>query len=279
MKRTTVVTLLIAAVLAIGGLAYFALRPTPSLERTPQTATTTPPAAQPQPQATAPATTATPARTTPAATTPPVAATAPFAFRRLTIDGTRDLVEACFSFSQALNETGNVRYDDYLKLTPVTKPAIRVAGDRRHIQSRDQAKSKIQNVKQKKEKQKNARDALKDVEPVAAVAVVQNVRLRFRRDQNPVYRVEQQWKKNAEYLDKKEIRHVVNVLDMIVEYFRSIKGGGIRVHVHEEKKPKRHDAGQLMEFSQQEGCAEFYRHCLPARAAAKSGIENPARSD
>jgi uncharacterized protein YfaS (alpha-2-macroglobulin family) len=128
MKRTTVVTLLIAAVLAIGGLAYFALRPTPSLERTPQTATTTPP--PPQTQANAPATPATPARTTPAATTPPVAATAPFAFRRLTIDGTRDLVEACFSFSQALNESGNVRYDDYVKLTPVTKPAIRVAGDR-----------------------------------------------------------------------------------------------------------------------------------------------------
>jgi uncharacterized protein YfaS (alpha-2-macroglobulin family) len=128
MKRTTVVTLLIAAVLAIGGLAYFALRPTPSLERAPQTATTAPP-----PQASAPATPATPAtpaRTTPAATTPPIAATAPFAFRRLTIDGTRDLVEACFSFSQALNESGSVRYDDYVKLTPVTKPALRVAGDR-----------------------------------------------------------------------------------------------------------------------------------------------------
>jgi uncharacterized protein YfaS (alpha-2-macroglobulin family) len=127
MKRTTVVALLVAAVVAIGGLAYFALRPTTPLDRTPQTAAT--PAPAPQPQAAAPATPASQARGTPAPTAP-MQAGQPFAFRRLTIDGTRDLIEACFSFSHKLNDSGNVRYEDYVKITPAAKPAIRVADDR-----------------------------------------------------------------------------------------------------------------------------------------------------
>jgi len=128
MKRTTVVSLLIAAVVAIGTVAYFNLRPKTPLDKAPQTATA--PVTAPASQPSTPASMPTPATgSTPAATTTP--APAPnFIFRRLTIDGTRDLIEACFSFSDKLNETGNVRYDDYVKLTPATKPAVRVAGDR-----------------------------------------------------------------------------------------------------------------------------------------------------
>lgn len=128
MKRTTVVTLLIAAVLAIGGLAFFTLRPTPSLDKAPPVVTA--PAPAPVPQA-RPQPAPTPAGNTPStAATTPAAPAQSFVFRRLTIDGSRDLIEACFSFSQPLNETGNVRYDDYVKITPATKPALRVAGDR-----------------------------------------------------------------------------------------------------------------------------------------------------
>ena len=134
MKRTTVVTLLIAAVLAIAGVAYFTLGPNSPLDKGTQTASAPTPAQQPAAPAT-PARAPTPAPSAPApapaAQTPSQPAPAPeFAFRRLTIDGSRELVEACFSFTQTLDEGSSVRYADYIKVTPAAKPAVRVAGDR-----------------------------------------------------------------------------------------------------------------------------------------------------
>ncbi len=140
MKRTTVVILLIAAVMAIAAIGYFTLLgPNAPFDRTEQSASA------PQTPSPAPATPAAPttpasggqpaAGTSNAATTTPATPAAPpsapdFAYRRLTIDGSKDLVEACFSFTHVLNEGGSVRYDDYVKITPAAKVAIRVAGDR-----------------------------------------------------------------------------------------------------------------------------------------------------
>src|SRR5690606_26643894 len=97
MKRTTIVSLLIAAVVAIGGIAYFNLRPKTPLDKAPQTATA--PATTPAPQPSTPAVTPTPPTGSTAATVATPAPAPNFIFRRLTIDGTRDLIEACFSFS------------------------------------------------------------------------------------------------------------------------------------------------------------------------------------
>ena len=134
MKRTTVVSLLVAAVLAISGVAYLTLGPGLPLDHAPQTASAPQPAAAPPaaPAPTsAPAPAASPASVAPAPAAPaPASAASAFIYRRLSIDGSRDLTEACFAFSQRLNDTGSVRYDDYVRVRPATRVAMRVAGDR-----------------------------------------------------------------------------------------------------------------------------------------------------
>ena len=101
---------------------------------------------------------------------------------------------------------------------------------------------------------------MKHVEPVSRVAVIQNVRLYFAGYQNAVDRMKQQRDKNTEDLDEQKIRHVVNILNMVVEDLRAIQRRRVCVQMDEIEKPERHDAGQLVNFSQQEGFAEFYRH-------------------
>ena len=72
--------------------------------------------------------------------------------------------------------------------------------------------------------------------------------------------MEQQRKKDAEYLNEQQIRRVVDIFDVLVENSRAVQSCGIRIQMYEVEKPERHDAGQLVEFSQQEGFAEFDRH-------------------
>ncbi|QQS12488.1 MAG: alpha-2-macroglobulin family protein [Rhodospirillales bacterium] len=92
---------------------------------TPTPAATTTPAAPAQPASAAPipipATAGTPA--------PPTGAPAPFRFVRQTVGG-EAAPEACLHFSRLLDESGRVKYGDYLEITPPTKAAIAVKQER-----------------------------------------------------------------------------------------------------------------------------------------------------
>jgi hypothetical protein len=57
--------------------------------------------------------------------------------------------------------------------------------------------------------------------------------------------------KNAEDLDKNEVRHVVDVLHMVVKHLGAAHCRRVRVNVHEVKDPQRNDPCHLMKFSQQ----------------------------
>ena len=92
-----------------------------------------------------------------------------------------------------------------------------MARNRDQIKSGNQPEPEIQDVKQQKEKQENARRPLKNIKPVAAIAIIEHVRLCLGRDQDAVNRVKQQRQKYSEYLDKNEIRHVVNSLNVFVK--------------------------------------------------------------
>ncbi len=50
------------------------------------------------------------------------------AFMRLEVSVASDTPEACLVFSQDLDESGETRYEDYLRLEPAAKPALRIAG-------------------------------------------------------------------------------------------------------------------------------------------------------
>jgi hypothetical protein len=110
-------------------------------------------------------------------------------------------------------------------------------------------------MEEKEKEKENTRDPLEKVKPVAAVSVVQHVRFRFRGDYDAVDRVEQQRNEYAEYLDEKEIRHIMDILNMVVENSRAAHRGRVRVHVNEEINAQRHHSRQLMQFFQQEGVA------------------------
>jgi uncharacterized protein YfaS (alpha-2-macroglobulin family) len=81
------------------------------------------------------------AGTPPAAPLSPAASTsrpeeaAPwFAFRRLEVQTSGEAPEACLVFTRKLDDSGNVRYEDYLKFDPELAFAVRVTQDRLCIQ-------------------------------------------------------------------------------------------------------------------------------------------------
>lgn len=49
-------------------------------------------------------------------------------FTRLEIDTASDTPEACLVFSEALDDSGDVNYEDYMAIEPATKPSLRVDG-------------------------------------------------------------------------------------------------------------------------------------------------------
>ena len=111
-----------------------------------------------------------------------------------------------------------------------------------------------------KEKQENSRGALENIKPIASVTVISDVRFRFRRNDYSINRVENQRQKYAENLDEKQVRNVMNVLHGIVKYFVAAHRLGICEHMSEKKQSQRHDAGNLVQFSEQKSFAESYRH-------------------
>ena len=118
----------------------------------------------------------------------------------------------------------------------------------------------MENVKQEKKEQKYAGGPLQNVKPVAAIAVIEHIRLCLGRDHDAVNRVENKRHKNTEDLNKQQIRHVVNALDVLVKDLRAVHRGRIGEYVHKEKQAQRHNARKLVQFSQKKGIGEFYRH-------------------
>lgn len=132
MKKTTLALLVTVAVLSgLGG--YLVGHRADPFDAT--TATAPVPAAKPAPapaapkQADAAPKPATPP-TAPAATPPAPAQTPqPFRFVRLTLSADA-APEACLHFSEPLDDSGKVKYDDYLSIEPQTKPALVVRQER-----------------------------------------------------------------------------------------------------------------------------------------------------
>lgn len=54
----------------------------------------------------------------------------------------------------------------------------------------------------------------------------------------------------------------MQVLDMLVKNSFATKRRRIRIHVHEKKNTERHNAGKLVQLSQEECIADLYSHSL-----------------
>ncbi|MFQ5562286.1 MAG: alpha-2-macroglobulin [Parvularculaceae bacterium] len=59
---------------------------------------------------------------------PAVEETDEFAYRRLSLDTSEDTPKACFQFTRALDDDGDINYADFVRLSPEEKPAVEVAG-------------------------------------------------------------------------------------------------------------------------------------------------------
>jgi alpha-2-macroglobulin len=124
MTRSTLAALVVALMLGSGIAGYLIGKPGDSVDRAPpvRTATTTAsPAAKPSAtQTTAP---------TPIAQ-PPVAPGESFAYRRTGIDSSRADAEACLFFNKPLSTSEDVKYADYVRISPEVKSALRVVDDK-----------------------------------------------------------------------------------------------------------------------------------------------------
>lgn len=60
--------------------------------------------------------------------------------------------------------------------------------------------------------------------------------------------MKQERNENAEDLDQKQIRNIVDLLNCLFECRLAVHRFRIREHVHEEEKPERNDAGDLVKF-------------------------------
>ncbi len=126
MKRSTLVVLLVAAIVAIGGVAFFAQRNLQPLDKPVATAPA-PAASKPSitAQNTAPAR---PAKAKPNATADQKPAAPSLQFKSISLDNDKELAEVCLRFSAALQS--DAKYQDYLSVDPETKVALRVVDDR-----------------------------------------------------------------------------------------------------------------------------------------------------
>ena len=128
MSRSTLTALVVALMLGSGIAGYLIGRPTDSIERAPSPtmATTSTPARTPTPP-----TMTNNAGTAPVALPKPTAASnEPFAYRRLSIDGSKTEGEACLFFNKPLADGNSIKYDDYIRMTPEAKTALHVMDDK-----------------------------------------------------------------------------------------------------------------------------------------------------
>jgi hypothetical protein len=67
--------------------------------------------------------------------------------------------------------------------------------------------------------------------------------------------MKEQRNENAEYLNEKQVRNIVNILDVFIENAGSVHRGRVGIHVHQKKNAERHNARKLVQFSQKKGIA------------------------
>lgn len=73
--------------------------------------------------------------------------------------------------------------------------------------------------------------------------------------------MKEQRQEYTEYLDKDEIRHIVDFLHMVVEDLRPVHRSRICVHMHKKEQTERNYTRQLVQFSEQKCFAESDSHC------------------
>ena len=127
MSRSTLAALVVALMLGSGIAGYLIGSPADSIDR---------PSPPPIASADRPVTAQTPppaksADMAPVALPKPAAApNEPFAYRRLSIDGSKVEGEACLFFNKPLADGSSVRYEDYVRITPEAKAALHVVDDK-----------------------------------------------------------------------------------------------------------------------------------------------------
>lgn len=121
MNRSTLAAIVVALMLGSGIGGYLIGRPAEHADR-PAVATAAAPQATPAKQASAPSQAAAPL--------PAAAPTEAFAYRRLSIDSSSADGEACLSFNKPLAPADRVKYDDYVRITPEVKSAVRIVDDK-----------------------------------------------------------------------------------------------------------------------------------------------------
>lgn len=122
MNRSTLAAMVAALMLGSGIGGYLVGKPADTVDRPKApTATAAAPAAPGPTRPAAPATTATPPAAAPAEA---------FAYRRLSVDSSRPDGEACLAFNKPLAPTDRVKYEDYVRIAPEVKSAVRVVDDK-----------------------------------------------------------------------------------------------------------------------------------------------------
>ncbi|MFI5031528.1 MAG: alpha-2-macroglobulin [Reyranellales bacterium] len=138
MNRSTWAALVVALMLGSGIAGYLIGSPRDTVDRTPptRTAQTTPTTTPATPAQSRPGTTPAsqpttqPApQSTPGAQVPRPVPVEAFRYSRLSLDNSSAEAEACLYFNKPL-ATDNVKYADYLRITPEVKSAIRVVDDK-----------------------------------------------------------------------------------------------------------------------------------------------------
>src|SRR3954453_19235186 len=115
-------------------------------------------------------------------------------------------------------------------------------------------------MKQQKEEKESTGNCPGQIKPIPRVSILSNVESCLTRYYDAVNRMIDQRKKYPEYLNEKQIGHVMDVLYMLVEHRRSTHCGRISVNVNEVKNAQRNDACDLVQLSQNESVAKTYRH-------------------
>lgn len=126
MSRSTLAALVVALMLGSGIAGYLIGSPAESIDRlVPPTVASTD-----KPATAAPATGKSADMAPVALPKPAAAPNEPFAYRRLSIDGSKVEGEACLFFNKPLADGSSVRYEDYVRIAPEAKTALHVVDDK-----------------------------------------------------------------------------------------------------------------------------------------------------
>ncbi len=127
-----------------------------------------------------------------------------------------------------------------------------VVRDRLGVQAGNQSEAEVEYVEKDKAEEKDARDALHEVEPVARVLVSEIVRAHLEGDEQPVNSMKDERQEDAEDFQQQNIRNALQILNRVVESLCAHDGFRVCVKMFEEKRAERQDAGELKEFAEHE---------------------------